>query len=334
VNGAVVAAGAAFLVAGALVPLLVRFAVGRNLLDVPNLRSSHEVPTPRLGGIAIVLGTWVGVALLRPEGAWVLVVAATLIWAVGLADDLGNLHFGLKAAAQTLTASVLLLLYPPQVLWEAPGGLKIAAFGIGVVWIVALCNAFNFMDGIDGFMGGVALVNMLFLGALAGEVGTLLPALAGATAGFLVWNISPASIFLGDSGTYFLGFGLAATAFYAPVQGSNWTPQGFVACALVFTPLLFDTAFTLFRRLRAGAGKDIFSAHREHIYQRITPSTGLHRRTSNLYYGASVAAGCAALLVARGGVSMLAGIALALACCLTLAALPRLLEESSPAPRR
>jgi UDP-N-acetylmuramyl pentapeptide phosphotransferase/UDP-N-acetylglucosamine-1-phosphate transferase len=326
VNGAVVAGGISFLVAGALVPVLVSFAVGRNLLDLPNLRSSHEVPTPRLGGVAIMLGTWLGFALLLPKGAWPLLVAATLIWAAGLADDLSDLHFGMKAAAQTLVASGLLLFYPPWVLSDAPGAWGIAAFAVGVLWIVALSNAFNFMDGIDGFIGGVALVNALFLGALAGEAGAFLPALAGATAGFLVWNINPASIFLGDSGAYFLGFGLAAVALYAPVPGDRWTPLGFLVGALVFTPLLFDTAYTLVRRLRTGAGKNIFSAHREHIYQRITPTTEMHRRTSNLYYGASVVAGFAALLVARGGTSTLAGIALALACCGSLAALPRLLR--------
>jgi UDP-N-acetylmuramyl pentapeptide phosphotransferase/UDP-N-acetylglucosamine-1-phosphate transferase len=326
VNGAVVAGGISFLVAGALVPVLVSFAVGRNLLDLPNLRSSHEVPTPRLGGVAIMLGTWLGFALLLPKGAWPLLVAATLIWAAGLADDLSDLHFGMKAAAQTLVASGLLLFYPPWVLSDAPGAWGIAAFAVGVLWIVALSNAFNFMDGIDGFIGGVALVNALFLGALAGEAGAFLPALAGATAGFLVWNINPASIFLGDSGAYFLGFGLAAVALYAPVPGDRWTPLGFLAGALVFTPLLFDTAYTLVRRLRTGAGKNIFSAHREHIYQRITPTTEMHRRTSNLYYGASVVAGFAALLVARGETSTLAGIALALACCGSLAALPRLLR--------
>jgi UDP-N-acetylmuramyl pentapeptide phosphotransferase/UDP-N-acetylglucosamine-1-phosphate transferase len=266
-----------------------------------------------------MLGTWAGFALLRPEGAWPLLVAATLIGAVGLADDLSNLHFSTKAAAQTLVAAGLLLLYPPPVLSDAPGAWGIAAFAVGVFWIVALSNAFNFMDGIDGFMGGVALVNILFLASLAGEA--FLPALAGATAGFLIWNINPASIFLGDSGAYFLGFVLAAVALYAP---ASWTPLGFFAGVLVFTPLLFDTAYTLVRRLRTGAGKNIFSAHREHIYQRITPTTGMHRRTSNLYYGASVVSGFAALLVERGGT--LAGIALALACCVSLAALPRLLK--------
>jgi UDP-N-acetylmuramyl pentapeptide phosphotransferase/UDP-N-acetylglucosamine-1-phosphate transferase len=325
-SGPVAAGGAAFLVAGALVPLLVSFAVGRNLLDVPNLRSSHEVPTPRLGGVAIILGTWVGFALLRPEGVWPLLACATLIGAVGLADDLSNLHFGVKAVAQTLVAAGLLFLYPPQALSGVPAGWGTAAFALGVLWIVALSNAFNFMDGIDGFMGGVALVNVLFLAALAGEAGAFLPALAGATAGVLVWNIHPASIFLGDSGAYFLGFALAAVALYAPVPGAGWPPLVFAACALVFTPLLFDTAYTLLRRLRTGAGKNIFSAHREHIYQRITPTTGLHRRTSNLYYGASVVAGFAALLVVKGGASMLAGFALELACCAFLAALPRLVR--------
>jgi UDP-N-acetylmuramyl pentapeptide phosphotransferase/UDP-N-acetylglucosamine-1-phosphate transferase len=325
VNGAVVAGGVSFLVAGVLVPVLVSFAVGRNLLDVPNLRSSHEVPTPRLGGVAIMLGTWAGFAFLLPSGAWPLLVAATLVWAAGLADDLSDLHFGTKAAVQALVASGLLLFYPPRVLSEIPGGWGIAAFAVGVLFLVALSNAFNFMDGIDGFIGGVALVNALFLAALAG--GAFLPALAGAAAGFLVWNINPASIFLGDSGAYFLGFGLAAIALYAPVPGDRWSPLGFLAGAIVFTPLLFDTAYTLVRRLRTGAGKNIFSAHREHVYQRITPTTGLHRRTSNLYYGASVLAGFAALLVARGGTSALAGIALALACCGSLAALPRVMKS-------
>jgi len=194
---------------------------------------------------------------------------------------------------------------------------------LGVLWIVALGNAFNFMDGIDGITGGVALVNALFIATLVGEAGTYLPALAGATVGFLIWNVSPASIFVGDSGSYFVGFGLAAVALYAPLPGEGWTLLGFVACALVFTPYLFDTAYTLVARLRAR--KNIFSAHREHIYQRITPTIAMHRRTSNLYCGASVVAGFAAVLVAGGGTSTLFGGALALACCVGLAVLPRLI---------
>lgn len=325
-TGAVVAGGLAFLVAGALVPLLVRYAVGKSLLDVPNLRSSHEVPTPRLGGVAIFVGTLVGVAVLRPEGAWPL-LAAALIWAVGLIDDLSNLHFSTKAAAQALAAAGLILFFPPQILSDAPGILWIVVLGVGVFWIVALSNAFNFMDGIDGFTGGVAVVNAFFLIPLASSAGAFLPALIGATAGFLVWNINPASMFIGDSGAYFLGFSLAAVALYAPVPaGGSWTPLGFVAGALVFLPHLFDTGFTLLRRLRSGAGKSIFLAHREHIYQRITPTVAFHRRTSNLYYVASAVAGLAALLVAEGGVGLLLGSVVAVALCVALASLPKLVK--------
>jgi UDP-N-acetylmuramyl pentapeptide phosphotransferase/UDP-N-acetylglucosamine-1-phosphate transferase len=322
-----VAGGLAFLVAGTLVPLLVRFAVGRNLLDVPNLRSSHEVPTPRLGGVAIFLGTLVGATLLRPEGMWPLLTAAAFVWAVGLTDDLSNLHFSVKALCQALAAAVLLIYYPPTILSEAPGVLGVLVFAVAVFWIVSLSNAFNFMDGIDGFTGGVALVNALFLVPLVGTVGGFLPAVIGATAGFLIWNISPASIFIGDSGAYFLGFSLAAVALYAPaLSGQEWTPLGFLACLVVFTPYLFDTGYTLLRRLRAGAGKNIFFAHREHIYQRITPTTSMHRRTSNLYYGISVITGFAALLVSGGGAPAVAGVALALACCVLLATLPKLVS--------
>ena len=323
-SGVLVAVGVAFLVAGALVPLLVRFAVGRNLLDVPNLRSSHEVPTPRLGGLAMICGVWAGVAVLRPEGAWPLLAAATLVGLVGLADDLGGLHFGTKAVAQTLLAAGLLVFHPPQVLSEAPGFMKVAVFVVGVFWIVALSNAFNFMDGIDGITGGVALVSALFLFSIAGAAGSFLPVFVGSVAGFLVWNLSPASIFAGDAGSYFLGFGLASVALYADVPAGGWTPLGFIAAVLVFTPYLFDTAYTLVRRLLAG--KDVFSAHREHIYQQITPTTALHRRTGNLYYGASVAAGFSALLAVRGGASLAAGVALAAVLCVALASLPRLVR--------
>src|SRR5215218_10080612 len=323
----VVAGGVAFLVAGAFVPLLVRFAVGRNLLDVPNLRSSHEVPTPRLGGVAIFLGTLAGAALLRPDGLWPLLAASALIWAVGLADDLSNLHFGVKAVLQVLVALGLLLFYPPTIISDAPGVLGALVFAVGVFWIVALSNAFNFMDGIDGFTGGVAVINALFLAPLAGMAGGFLPALIGATAGFLIWNINPASIFIGDSGAYFLGFSLAAVALYAPaLSGQEWMPLGFLACVVVFTPYLFDTAYTLVRRLRSGAGKSIFLAHREHIYQRITPTTNMHRRTSNLYYGISVITGFAAFLVSGGGAPAIAGVALALASCALLATLPKLVS--------
>ncbi|MGH3089661.1 MAG: glycosyltransferase family 4 protein [Rubrobacteraceae bacterium] len=321
-----VSGGLAFLIAGSLVPLLVRFAVGRNLMDVPNTRSSHETPTPRLGGVAVVAGTWFGVLFSGLEDSWPLLLAATTVGLVGLADDFLDLHFGAKASAQILAAGVLLYLHPPQILSEAPVVFAPFVFLVGVFWISAVCNAYNFMDGIDGITGGVALAGGLFLFVLVGDVGAFLPAFVGAVAGFLVWNINPASIFMGDAGSYFVGFALAAVALYAPAE-SGWSPLPFFACVLVFTPYLFDTAFTIFRRLRFGAGKNIFSAHREHVYQRITPEVSMHRRTSNLYYGLSVVAGFAALLASNGGVFLFLGILLAALCCGFMVVLPDLVRD-------
>ncbi|MDQ3507000.1 MAG: hypothetical protein M3494_03145 [Actinomycetota bacterium] len=324
-SGAVISGGIAFVVAGSLVPLLVRFAVGRNLLDVPNTRSSHDVPTPRLGGVAVISATWLGAIFFGLEGAWPLLLAATFVGLVGLADDFLDLHFGVKAAAQMASAAALLFLYPPELLSEAPILLAPFVFLVGVLWVSAVCNAYNFMDGIDGITGGVALVGGLFLFALAGDSGAFLPAFVGAVAGFLVWNVNPASIFMGDAGSYFVGFALAAVAFYAPVGGA-WSPLAFFACVLVFAPYLFDTAFTIFRRLRGGVGRNIFSAHREHIYQRITPETSMHRRTSNLYYGLAVVSGFAAMLASRGGVFLVYGVSLAVVCCVFMFVLPRIVR--------
>lgn len=326
--GGLTIASVAFLVSAALVPLLVRFAVGRQMLDMPNLRSSHEVPTPRLGGVAIVCGVWpgfaVGAALFGPDqlhGLWPLLAAATVVGLVGLVDDLKGLSLGPRAAVQTVVAAVLLASFPPPLLERLAGAPRYALLALGVFWVVGLVNAFNFMDGIDGIVGGVALVNLAFLAVIVGGYGVFF-ALAGGVAGFLLWNVNPASIFLGDVGSYFVGFVLAAGALYLPVPeaGALLVP---VVCAAVFAPFLLDTTYTLISRFRAG--KDIFSAHREHIYQRITPTTGMHRRTSALYYGASVVAGLAALMVARG--YALPGLLLVAALCAGLLALPRVFGE-------
>jgi len=319
VSWVVVCGGVAFLVAGTLVPLLVRFAVGRNLLDVPNPRSSHEIPTPRLGGVAVMAGAWVGVALLRPEDGWALLICATLAGIVGLVDDFGNLHFGIKAAGQAIAALALVLAAPPP-LADAAGFLAPVVLVVAVVWLTAIMNAFNFMDGIDGISGVTAVANAVFLLALAPNGTALLPIFVGAALGFLVWNLAPATIFLGDSGSHFVGFLLGGAALYAGGEAAPFLP---LAAVVVFTPYLFDTAFTLVRRLRAG--KNVFSAHREHIYQRITPSSTFHRQVSILYCGLAVISGTGAVLLARGYV--LPGVLLFLACCLTMFLLPRIRPE-------
>jgi UDP-N-acetylmuramyl pentapeptide phosphotransferase/UDP-N-acetylglucosamine-1-phosphate transferase len=322
------AVGVAFLVALALVPVLVRFAIGRDLLDVPNARSSHEVPTPRLGGLAVIAGVWAAAPFF--EGGLLLLVAATFAGLLGVLDDIVDLRFWMKATGQVAIAFSLLFLMPPP-MQVAAGLLWPLALLFGVVWIVAVVNAYNFMDGIDGIAGGTAILNALFLAAIIGGasvMGAGLPALAAAVAGFMLWNVSPARIFLGDSGSHFAGFFLGATALYTtPVGGSALVALlTFVVTAAVFTPFLFDTAYTLVRRVRAR--KNVFSAHREHIYQRITPDPAKHRQVTNVYLGLSALSGLAALLAAEGTtLGLFIGGVLILGCCLFMALLPRIARE-------
>jgi UDP-GlcNAc:undecaprenyl-phosphate GlcNAc-1-phosphate transferase len=133
---------------------------------------------------------------------------------------------------------------------------------------------------------------------------------------------------LGDSGSHFIGFFLGAAALYTrpiggPVAG---TYLAFVVAVAVFTPFLFDTAYTLVRRARAG--KNVFMAHREHIYQRITPDPARHRQVSIVYFGLSALSGLAALLAAGDTpLRLLGGAALVLGCCLFMAFLPRIAKE-------
>ena len=318
------AVGLAFLVALVLAPALVRFAIGRNLLDVPNARSSHEVPTPRLGGLAVIAGVWAAAPFISET--FLFLAAATLAGLVGVLDDFVDLPFWLKAAGQATVAFILLFLAPPPISLAA-GPLWPVALLFGVVWVVALVNAYNFMDGIDGIAGGTAILNALFLATLVGTTGlrACLAVLAAAVAGFLAWNISPARIFLGDSGSHFVGFFLGAVALYTEPVGKPGSPYGpylaFLVAAAIFTPFLFDTAFTLVRR--ATARKNIFAAHREHVYQRITPDPASHRQVSIVYFAFSALAGIAAVLASGGTLLLLllAGILL-FGLCLIMAFLP------------
>jgi UDP-N-acetylmuramyl pentapeptide phosphotransferase/UDP-N-acetylglucosamine-1-phosphate transferase len=323
-------AGLAFLVALALVPLLVRFAIGRDLLDVPNSRSSHDIPTPRLGGLAVIAGVWAAAPL--TGGSFLFLVTATLAGIVGLLDDFVDLKFWMKAAGQATAAFVLLFLAPPPIC-EAAGPFWPITLLFGVVWIVAVVNAYNFMDGIDGIAGGTAILNALFLAALVGAsagLGVGLAALAAAVGGFMLWNVSPARIFLGDSGSHFVGFFLGAVALYTePVEragGALGPYLAFAVAAAVFAPFLFDTAFTLVRR--AKARKNVFAAHREHIYQRITPDPAKHRQVSNVYFAFSAVAGLAALLASGGApLRLLGGGVMILGLCLFMAFLPWIAGE-------
>jgi Fuc2NAc and GlcNAc transferase len=292
-----------------------RVARWRRLLDIPNDRSSHAVPTPRLGGLAIGLGTLAGWLVLDgwgdPAGS-IVVMAALGLGAVGLLDDLGHTSLVGKYLAQLAAAGVVAAALQPTLefgLGEASWSLSgVPASVVAAVGLTALVNAVNFMDGIDGLIGSVAVVVAVVATGLSSPASLpLLFPIAAACAGFLVWNHAPASIFMGDGGSQFVGLILGASLL--------WRDSGVVdvmPVILLASPLLFDTGFTLVRRARAG--RDLFAGHREHLYQRLVVAGRSHREVAAGYAGATALCGIFALswatapVVAR--IAMLAAVAL------------------------
>jgi UDP-N-acetylmuramyl pentapeptide phosphotransferase/UDP-N-acetylglucosamine-1-phosphate transferase len=310
-----VVAGVIGLVSALIVTRLVELIARRRaLLDIPNERSSHLVPTPRVGGIGIVAGTlvgWVAGGGGDPRAAGIAAIGIGIA-AVGLVDDLFRMTVVAKYSAQLLAAVGGALLADPSLEIDLLGAHLVVAgppaVALTAVWLTALINAFNFMDGIDGMTASVAVAAaMVGIFLVSSEGQLLLLAVAAACAGFLIWNRQPASIFMGDVGSHFLGF-LVGAALLLRAGGS----VGVVPLVLLLAPFLLDTGVTLVRR--AASGRNIFAAHREHLYQRLTMAGYSHRSVSIGYALATVLCGLVALawpLALPGQVVTLAAIAAA-----------------------
>jgi UDP-N-acetylmuramyl pentapeptide phosphotransferase/UDP-N-acetylglucosamine-1-phosphate transferase len=257
-----------WLATGALIPILRR----QDMLDYPNDRSSHVAPTPRGGGIAMtgsVLLAWIalGQAGLVPSSVISIVIGTTLLAVVSWIDDLRGLSPGVRLVAQGVAATIGILALPEAQsgfsAWSGPA-LYFAATGLIWVWWI---NIFNFMDGIDGLAvsEAAAICAGLLLFTIVGDgadpgVALLAVSIFGAAVGFLVWNWSPARIFLGDVGSVPLGY-LSGFLLLDLAVRSRWK------IALIL-PLYFlaDATITLFRRLLRG--ERAWEPHRQHFYQR------------------------------------------------------------------
>ena len=280
---------AAILTAG-LIPALDRWArASGRLLDRPNDRSSHRVPTPRVGGAAIVVAVFAGLALAGAIGAppvprpGLLAAGALAIATMSLLDDLRSLPVLVRLAGHALVAGGVVIDVGPWPVHALLDRLPLVSMVVGALWIVGLVNAYNFMDGIDGLAGSQAVVagaGWAILGVVTGAPELTGPALAlaAASAAFLAFNWHPARVFMGDTGSAFLGYAFAVM----PVAIAP-SPRVFAAAALFVWPFIFDAAFTFVRRL--ARGENVVRAHRSHLYQRLI-STGLsHRQVSLTYLG-------------------------------------------------
>src|SRR6266849_3513887 len=262
------------------------------ILDVPNERSSHARPMPRTGGVAIVLAFSLGVGsawwtgLLGADLAWIILVPGMLMFLLGLADDVLNLHEGAKLLLQVLIAGGTVLIGGILLHDVDLPGIGSVPFGwsavpVTIVWIVGIVNVYNFMDGLDGLAAGVAVIiagwltTAFFLNG-AQALGMVALLVGASTAGFLFFNFPPARIFMGDSGSAFLGLQFSVLAVLGFGESGPGLP--FLFFPLLFGAFLADTVVTLVSRMMRGEAW--YKAHRVHYYQRLTDLGFSHRNVS------------------------------------------------------
>ncbi|MES2964570.1 MAG: glycosyltransferase family 4 protein [Bdellovibrionota bacterium] len=295
-------AGAACLLAFALTKLVRGYVLKRNILDIPNERSSHKTPTPRGGGLAVAITftafAFVSLAELGRESTWLAVVAmAAVISAVGWWDDKRGLSAGIRLAFQFSASLVVLLVLEDRFglvranSFEFVGFLIPAfiAFPAIVLFLVWMTNLYNFMDGIDGILGlqtvTVAIPASLLLILNSSGPTPLAVAyviLAGSAVGFLFLNWSPAKIFMGDVGSAFTGFLLGVFA----VVGAEQAELSFTSAVILNSAFIWDATITLFVRL--SRRKKPHQAHRSHFYQKMVLSGASHARVSSLFGAVNV----------------------------------------------
>ena len=313
-----------------LTALLRRYALARSLLDVPNARSSHSLPTPRGGGVAIVVAFLAGLCLAFFAG---LGIAAELFYALlgaglgiallGFLDDHGHIAARWRLLGHFLAAAWALYWLgglPPLAVFGGLLQLSWVGHVLAAFYLVWLLNLYNFMDGIDGIasveaicvcLGGAILYALLETSLL-----TDLPLLmlAAAVLGFLLWNFPPARIFMGDAGSGFLGIVLGVlslqAAWISPVLLWGWL--------ILLGVFIVDATLTLFRRLLRG--EKVYEAHRSHAYQYASRQFGRHLPVTvsvailNLAWLLPLA-----ISVALGWLDGLAGVVIAYAPLLVLA---------------
>ncbi len=283
------------------VELIRRWALHKQLLDHPNERSSHTRPTPRGGGLAIVLMTLAATALVLwvnrntlPLPGWRYGLAglggALIAFVSWLDDSRGGVHSAVRYGVHAAGAALAMCAFGwwHEICIPFVGTVQWGWVGLAVtfIWITGLVNAYNFMDGIDGIAGSQAMTACAawFAAASLGTGGATANALslslAGAALGFLFLNWPPAKIFMGDVSSAFLGYCFAVLPLLAAAETEK-NGRLPVFAFLAVAPFVLDASFTFLRRLRRR--ENVFAAHRSHLYQRLVIS-GLSHQTVTLFY--------------------------------------------------
>lgn len=262
-----------------------RYALARSIIDIPNARSSHSIPTPRGGGVAVVVAFLLTLPLLGMQGLVPLPYllglggAGAIVAVVGFMDDHGHVAARWRLLGHFSAATWALVWLDglaPLSLFGTAVDLSWVGHVLAAFYLVWMLNLYNFMDGIDGIASVEAITAclsacLLYVLSGYGELVWQPMLLAAAVLGFLCWNFPPAKIFMGDAGSGFLGIALGILSLQAA-----WTsPSFFWAWLILLGVFIVDATFTLIRRLMRG--DKVYEAHRSHAYQFASRQYGQHR---------------------------------------------------------
>ncbi len=287
-----------------ITPVVRKLAFRIGAVDKPNGRKVHKVIMPRLGGVAIFLGFTVALLLTQPIGRQEagLLIGCTIIVVAGICDDIRELKPRTKLAAQVLAAVIVACFGIRVEVITHPFNnvlhLGILAVPVTVLWIIGVTNALNLIDGLDGLAAGTAIIAAVTMAAVAGFEGRTLVAgfamiLAAAVMGFLPYNFSPAKIFMGDSGSMFLGFTLGTLAIQGLTKGAAFISV-FIPVIILGIPI-FDTLFAIVRRYKNH--RPIFEADKGHLHHRLLKLGLSQRQTVLAIYCVDVFLGLSAIIL-------------------------------------
>ena len=296
---------AALVLALVFVPLAMKLAYKIGAVDKPNARKVHTKIMPRMGGLGIYLAYIIVVLATQKMNMQLagLLFGSTILVVLGIFDDMKDLNAKFKLLIQIL-AAVIVMAFGVRIefMTNVFGGgaiyLDILSLPITLLWIVGITNAINLIDGLDGLAGGIATIAALSMAVVGWIYGQYLMAsmaiiLAGATMGFLRYNFHPAKVFMGDTGSLFLGFNLSVLAIMGVAKSVTFI--SLAAPVLVLGVPIFDTFFAILRRKMNH--KPIFAADKDHLHHRLLGMGFSHRKTVLIIYAISFFLALSAILI-------------------------------------
>ena len=292
-----------------LTPYIKQLAVKIGAVDKPDKRKVHTQVMPRLGGLAIYLATMLAIVCSMPITRDLLgiLLGGTWIVIVGVLDDKYSLPARVKLAGQVI-AAVILVAFDVKIEWlNNPFGgyfyLEYLSIPFTVFWVISFINVVNLIDGLDGLaagVSGIASITVILVAVHQGyfPVATLTAALAGGIIGFIHYNFNPATIFMGDTGSMFIGYMLAAISIFGAVKSAATIALLVPAIALGLP--IMDTAFAILRRY--SNGRPIFQPDKGHLHHRLLAMGLSQRQAVLLMYGISIVLCLAAFVLAEANV--------------------------------